>query len=485
MKKSLSLVFALFALLLVAGCSRGGDEYISLEDTDYTPTEFEDLEEVRVGYPNCEATTGNDACWSKDDQKFRWEDGAVIEIGVDSDKMGEALVAKWDRDFPEMAGKLVFRNYGAANGDASGVAGVVAAQAEAPDVVLVIDNEVVGNEVTFLPLHDYFVDVIADNSMTAVTDIINSKAPIYQTAFYDGMAFSWNKTMFEELGLDTTDANGDNLPDAYDTWEEIFAIDIDGLSYKGNDILEVFPISLDEPWSGYSSVSSQGFVLFGSGDLADPGFDTPEFLGGLEFIETFSMQGINVDETGTKKAAQSMGWRWDAYLNDEAYLFSLVGTWMDVAGAEEDNAADFKFAPMPTFEGNNLRPLMKTKGFVINGYTEAPSAASEVLRWLYTPSTMTSMIGNSSYLPALQEDGSVYPLVSDENKSEFGLAFVNNQMEVAGTLPNNNSMRAMNVYYSIAITDYYKAVWDGTMTPEEAQDEIVAAATAWITENNQ
>jgi len=481
MKKSLGLVLVFLTVLLIAGCSREGAEYVP---TEFDKVEAVEVEAVKVGYETCEATNGNDACWSQDDWQFRWESGAVIEIGVDSDRIGEALVAKWDRDFPELAGKLMFRNYGSANGDASGVAGVVAAQGEAPDVVLVIDNEVVGNEVTFLPLHDYFVDLIEDNSMTAVTDIINSRQVVYQTAFYDGMAFSWNETMFEELGLDTTDANGDNLPDAYDTWEEIFAIDVQELSYKGNDILEVFPISLDEPWSGYSSLSSQGFVLFGSGDLSMPGFDTPEFLGGLEFIKTFSEQGINIDETGSKKAASSMGWRWDAFLNDEAYLFGLVGTWMDVASAEEDNAADFRFGPMPTFEGNNLRPLMKTKGFAINGFTEYPSAASEVLRWLYTPSTMTSMVANSSYLPALQESGSMYPLVSDDNKAEFGLAFVHNQMEVAGTLPNNDNMRAMDVYYAIAITDYYKAVWDGTMTPAEAQAAIVSAADAWIAENN-
>ena len=38
---------------------------------------------------------------------------------------------------------------------------------------------------------------------------------------------------------------------------------------------------------------------------------------------------MSVEETGLKKPASSMGWRWDAYL-DGAYPFGLVGTWMDV-----------------------------------------------------------------------------------------------------------------------------------------------------------
>ncbi len=458
MKRVFSILMLMVATLVISGCSRG--------------------------YADCETPDGSEACWNSTDESFRWEDGAVIEIGVDSDTMGAALVEKWDADFPALAGKLVFRNYGAANSESSGVEGVLNAQGEAPDVVLVIDNEVVGNEPTFLALHDYFTDLVKENSITDVTDIVNGKGTIYNTAFYDGMAFSWNETMFVELGLDTTDADGDNLPDAYDTWEEIFEMDISNLEYKGNKILEAFPISLDEVWSGYSSLTADGWQLFESGDLSDPGFDSDKFLKGLEFIKTFSEQGINVDETGSVKSAQAMGWRWDAFLNEEAYPFSLVGTWMDVAEAEETTNSDFRFAPMPTYDGENLSPLMKTKGFVVNGYTDSPSAASEVLRWLYTQETTTSMIANSSYLPAMQDDGDAYPTVSDVNKSEFGLAFVNNHMEPAGTLPNNSSQRAMNVYYSIAINDFYKAVWDGDMTPEEAQDAVVAAADAWVTENN-
>ena len=57
-------------------------------------------------------------------------------------------------------------------------------------------------------------------------------------------------------------------------------------------------------------------------------------------------------------------------------------------------------------------------------------------------------------------------------------------MEPAGALPNADTIRAMNVYYSITIEDFYRAVWDGTMTPAEAQDAIASAADAWIEANN-
>ncbi len=447
------------------------------------------LTACKRGYADCETPDGTQACWSSDDEMFRWEDGAVIEIGVDSDSMGAALVQKWDADYPELAGKLTFRNYGSANGDASGVQGLETGQGEAPDVALVIDNEVTGRVASLLPLHEYFADLGSEQTHNVVYSTINSAGDFYLPAFYDGMSFSWNKTMLESWGVDLTDEDENGLPEAFDTWEEIFAMaDSWGTTRKtfnDTEILEVFPISLDEVWSGYSSLTAGGWMLFGDGsDLTDPGFDDDEFEAGLEFIKEFASHNMSVDETGAKKAASAMGWRWDAYL-DGAYPFSLVGTWMDVDGKEEANSLDFKFSVMPTYDDVQLSPLMKTKGFVLNGYTEYPSAASEVLRWVYTKDVLETIIDSSSYLPALEADADIYPTIDSENKAEFALGMSLNHLEPAGALPEAPTQRAMNVYYSIGINEFYRAVWDGTKTPAAAQTEIVSAADAWMLENNK
>jgi arabinogalactan oligomer/maltooligosaccharide transport system substrate-binding protein len=127
---------------------------------------------------------------------------------------------------------------------------------------------------------------------------------------------------------------------------------------------------------------------------------------------------------------------------------------------------------------------MKTKGFVINAFTDFPSAASEVLRWVYTQSTLETIVENSAYLPALQEDAAIYPVIDSENKAEFALGMRFNYLEPAGALPLAPTQRAMNVYYSIAIGDFYQAVWNGTKTPTQAQNEIHSAAQAWLVLNN-
>jgi arabinogalactan oligomer / maltooligosaccharide transport system substrate-binding protein len=451
------------------------------------------------GYADCDTPDGTQACWSAEDENFRWEEGAVIVIGVDNDTLGAALVEKWNADFPALANKLQFRNYGSANGANSGVEGIETGQGDAPDVALVIDNEITGRLGSLLALHPYFADLGAEQTLNSAFEAVNVGANTYfLPSFYDGMTFSWNETMLTQFGVDVTDANGDGLPDALDTWEKIFAWAGTWTTFAArptftftkadstvvnNKILEVFPISLDEPWSGYSSVSAAGWQLFPTNDMAVPGFDAPEFLGGLQFIQAFSNTNMSVDDTGAKKNADAMGWRWDAYL-DGAYPFSLVGTWMDVSSKVAENNLTFRFSPMPTYNGVQLTPIMKTKGFVINGFTEAPSAASEVLRWLYTKPVLEVMIDSSTYLPALEADAEIFPNISQAWKTEFAVGMRYNFLEPGGALPLAATIRAMNVYYSIGVTDFYKAVWNGTQTPAQAQTAIASAASAWVAANN-
>lgn len=446
-------------------------------------------------YTDCTNPDGTVACWDASARSFRWEDGAVVSIGVDNNTMGAALIEQWNADYPELANKVVFRNYGSANGAASGVEGIQTGQGEAPDIALVIDNEVIGKEASLFPLHPYFVDLANEQTLASVNTAINKNDTYFLSSFYDGMSFSYNKTMLEALNISLADANNDGLPDAIDTFEKIFAIS-QGYTTRPTftftpktgtpvtrTIRELFPISLNEVWSGYSSLTAGGWKLFGSGDLTKPGFDSPEFLAGLQFIKAFGDTKMSVDETGAKKASAAMDWRWDSYLDGE-YPFSLVGTWMDVDGKEDANNLDFKFAAMPTYGGKQLSPLMKTKGFAINAYTAYPSASSEVLRWLYSSETFGTMVNNSSYLPALELDAAIYPEIESENKIEFAAGMRFNHLETAGSLPLAPTVRAMEVYYNISIGSFYKEVWDGTKTPAAAQTAIVSAADAWIAANN-
>ena len=430
----------------------------------------------------CGGGRGEDAevVFDEDTGSFEWEEGAEIEIGVDSVSMGQALVAQWDADFPELAGMLTFREYESSNSDSSGMQGIEVGQGSAPDVALVITPQ----HAYLYELHEHLVDIGKNDTLNTAFDIFSERGYVYMPAFYDGMAFSWNETMLTEWGIDITDTTGNGLPDVFNTWEQIFEWADDYATerptFNGDTIYEFFPISLQEVWSGYSSLTAGGWQLYPDGDYNTPGFDEPEFKAGLEFIQAFSDTHMNKDETGATRAGNAMSWRWDAYL-EGAYPFSLVGTWQDIEGQAEANDLTFRFGQMPTWNGQDLTPLVKTKGFVINAYTDYPSASHEVMRWLFTQDTMTTMIDNSAYLPALELDSDIMPDFSDDPiKAEFSAALSYNYFEPLIGLPNDPTIDAMRVYYELDLGDFLVEVWDGTMTPAEAQTAIHEAATAWM-----
>jgi hypothetical protein len=98
---------------------------------------------------------------------------------------------------------------------------------------------------------------------------------------------------------------------------------------------------------------------------------------------------------------------------------------------------------------------------------------------------MSSMVANSSYLPALQEGAYSTPAIFDPIKAQFTQGMSLNQLVPGATLPRNANKVAMDLYYNVGITDFYKAVWDGTLTPAQAQAQIVSASAAWLSANNQ
>jgi hypothetical protein len=98
---------------------------------------------------------------------------------------------------------------------------------------------------------------------------------------------------------------------------------------------------------------------------------------------------------------------------------------------------------------------------------------------------METMIDSSAYLPALQDDATIFPDIDNVNKEEFALGMQNNHLEISGTLPNNADVAAMDVYYNLNLNDYFKEIWDGTMTPAESRTAIADDAATWLEENNQ
>jgi arabinogalactan oligomer/maltooligosaccharide transport system substrate-binding protein len=430
-------------------------------------------------------TAQSKAVWDTKAKQYKIEPGAKLRVGVDNDKWGAAIVELWNKVHPEAKGVVEFVNFGSAGGADL----ITQNQGEAPDVVLIIDGEVSRNAQSLMALDKVITDAAKKFAQEPFYTGANSGSPKFVPVTYDGMAFAWNVTMMTELKLNTADKNKDGLPDAFDTWEEIFALSktwqTTRPTYKGKPVNIVYPMSLEEVWSGFPSLTAGGWKIFAKGDAANPGFDQKEFLAGLDFIKAASDAKISVEVNGAKTPAASMTWRWDDALNLETAPFFLVGTWMDVVAAETKGGYDIKFGPMPTYGKKRLSPFVKTKGWAINGFTKFPSAAHELYRVLFLRDGLQSMVDSSSYIPALKPKSANIPTYTDPNKAEMSAAFAFNYPEPAMVLPVNKAKKAMDGYYGIGLNLELRAVWDGEKTPAQAQANLVKLYSEWFAANNK
>lgn len=421
--------------------------------------------------------------------QYKIEAGAKLTLGFDNDAYGQALVALWDKVHPEAAGQVEYLNTG--SGDAA--KRLADLQGDAPDVVMSVVTDVPKFAGAFAVIPPELKKMAGENldaSFYKTTQALSKDLTALPLA-YDGMSFAWNKTMLTQLKLITGKVTKDNLPVEFDTWEKIFALSKSWAAkrptYLGKPVNIVFPMSLDEVWSGYSSLTAAGWQLFQEGDALKPGFEKDSFLKGLEFIKAASDAKISVEANGALTPGASMNWRWDAFLNEQSAPFGLVGTWMDIKGATVKGGHELQFSPMPTWKGQRLTPLLQAKVVVVNAYSRFPSAAAELLRLVYTKEGLQAMVENSGYVPTLKNGAKIAPDFSKEPvKGQMLAAFQTSTITpVTLKFPANAQKQAMDLYYNIGMNQFFKDIWDGAKTPAAAQTEAVSAAAKYIEEQNK
>lgn len=403
-----------------------------------------------------------------------------IRVGVDSDGWVTALNTYF-KDHP-----IDGINVTAVNEGASGAADKITTdQAAMPDIQLAVDGEVTRNAASLADVGSKIEAKLEANAVarfvTATT--VDDKAK-YVPLGYDGMAFAYNKTMLAALGVDVSEINEKGLPTSVDTFEEIFALAEDWNAngykqYKGNEILTAVSLVAGNSWSGYAYASAGGWkILSDKNNPTNAGFGSAEFKAGLEFIATAADSKVKVVSSGTEyslapSSALSQEQSADL-LNNLTSPMALVGTWENVAGSTAVKEGDeIVFAAMPTWKGNQPGPFIKSKGFVINGYSPNAEAARVVLDVLYSAELLQVMLDNTS-MPAVLKNGAEFEVTLSDIQSSMINAFQYGYSEVNTAMPNNPSKKVMDAYYGISPENFYKKVWD------EAAANTGDARGAWL-----
>ncbi|WOO35375.1 maltose ABC transporter substrate-binding protein [Anaerocolumna sp. AGMB13020] len=214
---------------------------------------------------------------------------------------------------------------------------------------------------------------------------------------------------------------------------------------------------LTVPTDGYPAfpfLSLYGFQLFGAdGSEGDnPGFDTPEFLKGLETIASLK-EIIPIKADDLKMETMSL---LEQNFKDGKTAYYPIGPWL-IKSLKEENI-DFGVTVLPTLDGKPMRSFSAVQNAYVSAYTKYPNAAELFATFLTSDDAAALLYSKSYKITANKDIIKVEGLKDDEQLRVFCEEFTK-------SVPMPSTKR-ISYYWTIA-QSVLSAVFDGTLTPEE------------------
>lgn len=405
---------------------------------------------------------GSGICYDKKLETFEIEKDAKISVQVESEALGEYLVDTWNTLHPEHVNRVDY---------------VVAKPLDLTRLADDFETDVI---VTSLSNSAYVLGDVFDlgkdveehilkYSSRSFENFVNETGVYFIPNSVKGWTFIYNKTLAEELGINLEDTNGNRLPDSFESWEKL--IKLDKLVFEELDIL--FPLSFKDQFSFYPFLTSGKWHLNFTGVGNDAGFETREFLSGLEFVEKMS----NANLYKEKKEAASLEWQYNTALFERKTVFSMMSDWMNFEEVKTDD--EYVLAPFPSFEGNPLRPKGEVDGYLVSKETKYPSASTEAIRILrdakafevYSSSDNKIFVYHRDYIDDLEGDASKIDLV-------YALNFID--PDPVMLLEDAPTVFSRTFFYEENFMQPIRDLYDGKISTLKAQEEIKAIYEAWF-----
>jgi len=404
-------------------------------------------------------TDGLTVCFDAHQNAFQIEAHANLKILVPNEKYGQAVVAYWDWYHPEKAGIVTYE--------------LASESAGTQDVLFLTQTQAGAMHASLYPLDPILTKNIDLEKVTA----LNADHLTYLPIAADGFAFVVNKTRLEILGIALDDENQDGLIDAVDSFEKIFELKPLWDSLDVNTL----PISLNEPYSFYPFLTAGGFSLYESMDALKPGFDTEAFRQSLLFIEKLSNMNLNHSETNT---SDTYPWLLDDVLINDSFMFTIAGSWQDLGASDAAAISEWAVSKFPTYQEKELSPMVKTSGYSINKNTFYPSAAHELVRILKSIKGFQLLADNTKLTPLANDEVLKYLTFEDAHRRDLAKAYQSSVGEPVIAFPSNPKHLAMDLVYHMDMMGIMRALWDKTITVDEAQAQMIAESDRIIGELN-
>ena len=404
-------------------------------------------------------TDGLTVCFNAHQNAYQIETHAHLKILVPNDEYGKAVVAYWDWYHPEFAERVTYELTNSAAGS--------------QDVLFISQAQAGQLHEKLFPLDHNLIKNVDLDKVTALNyDYLN-----FIPVSAEGFAFLINKTRLELLGLSTQDNNKDGLIDSVDTFEKIIALQPLWDSLKVN----IFPFALNEPYSFYPFLTAGGFRIFSALDALKPGFESEEFKQGLQLVEDLSQINWNHSESNL---SQSYTWMLDEVVVQDNFVFTIAGPWMNIGASAAAVKSEWIVSKFPTYQKNELAPMVKTSGFAINKETYYPSAAHELIRILKSIKGTQLLIDHTSLIPLVNAEILPYLVFDEPHRAQLALAYETSVGEPVIAFLANPKLLAIELFYNMDVMSSIRNLWDKSITIEEAQNQIIAEANRVITTLN-
>lgn len=226
---------------------------------------------------------------------------------------------------------------------------------------------------------------------------------------------------------------------------------------KPNENQFAFMMDAANAYSAYGFLSCFGYQLFGVDGMDEdaPGFDSPEFLKGLEFFKDLrEILPVNSQDLKGEFVNEQFKQGKAAYI--------LGGPW-NIADFRS-SGVNFGVMVMPTVEGNTTTPFAGLKVAHVSAYTDYPNAAMLLTGYMASVEGANILYNTNYKATALRDISVVEGLAEDVDLSVFS-----KQFEQAFPVPN---AERVDYYYSIG-EKTIALVFDGQLEPEEAAQKAM------------
>ncbi len=404
-------------------------------------------------------------CYNEEAGRYEIEDNAKLSVMVSQQSVADWLTTYFQEDIT--SGKLTLDFVVQQE-----VTAWDAVNQSVADVILIQQDQAAMIFDRFLPVDNQLIIKYLIDDIPQFHSLINEETPLWIPQTIDGLLFIYNKTMLDELGINTEQRNEFNLPEQLASWEAISELNQsileEDILFKSKRIQSAFPLTFQEKWQFYPFLTASGWQMLESNKSSDPGFDSIELFSSLNYLMWM------------EKMFGSASWQYEKVISEFISPFGVASPWMFVTEIEAMYEVDFVYAAYPSYQGNVMTPLARVAGYAVmdNAY---PSASMAVLDALLSDEIVKLQLENkeTSIVISPQRRGD-FELT--DNQKDHMIAYDYSVSEPLVALENNPSVRAWEFYMEGHVTEIIQLMIQGNISVEEAQIQLIKKYEEWVNE---